>query len=135
MSGIVDVGRNAPRSVLTRAADLLGFWLILSEFSALDLLVIALAALRAASVSVHLLRLQATRLALSGSQFGPESTSRGARSILVRRWRRSTHIRVVSPREGCRLPIDLRDGYNLHGRLDVPVAAWEVQDRSGWPNG
>lgn len=55
MSGTVDVGRNALWSLLARAAGFLGFWLILSEFSAADLLVGALAALMAASVSLHLL--------------------------------------------------------------------------------
>jgi multicomponent Na+:H+ antiporter subunit E len=55
MSGTVDVGRNAPWSLLARAAGLFGFWLILSEFSAVDLLVGALAALMAASVSLRLL--------------------------------------------------------------------------------
>ena len=55
MSGTVAVGRNALWSLLARAAGFLGFWLILSEFSAADLLVGALAALMAASVSLHLL--------------------------------------------------------------------------------
>jgi multicomponent Na+:H+ antiporter subunit E len=42
-------------SLLARAAGFLGFWLILSEFSAVDLLVGVLAALMAASVSLRLL--------------------------------------------------------------------------------
>ena len=55
MSGTVNVGRNAPWSLLARAVGLFGFWLILSEFSAVDLLVGALAALVAALVSRRLL--------------------------------------------------------------------------------
>jgi len=55
MSGTVDVGRNAPWSLLARAAGLFGFWLILSEFSAADLLVGVLAALMASTVSLGLL--------------------------------------------------------------------------------
>jgi multicomponent Na+:H+ antiporter subunit E len=55
MSGTVHVGRNVFRSLLARAAGLLGFWLILSELSAIDLLVGALAALMAASASLYLL--------------------------------------------------------------------------------
>jgi multicomponent Na+:H+ antiporter subunit E len=55
MSGTVDVGRNVLWSLLARAAGFLGFWLILSEFSAVDLLVGALAALMAALVSLRLL--------------------------------------------------------------------------------
>jgi multicomponent Na+:H+ antiporter subunit E len=55
MSGTVDDGRNAPRSLLARAAGLFGFWLILSEFSAADLLVGVLAALMASVVSLRLL--------------------------------------------------------------------------------
>jgi multicomponent Na+:H+ antiporter subunit E len=51
MKGMLDVGRNALWSLLARAAGFLGFWLILSEFSAVDLLVGALAALMAAWVS------------------------------------------------------------------------------------
>lgn len=54
MSG-TKVGRNVSSSLLARAAGFLGFWLILSEFSAVDLLVGALAALMAASVSLRLL--------------------------------------------------------------------------------
>jgi multicomponent Na+:H+ antiporter subunit E len=54
MSG-TDVGRNVLWSLLARAAGFLGFWLILSEFSAVDLLVGALAALMAALVSLRLL--------------------------------------------------------------------------------
>src|SRR6185369_3546633 len=50
-----DVGRNVSSSLLVRTAGLLGFWLILSEFSAVDLLVGALAALMAALVSLRLL--------------------------------------------------------------------------------
>jgi multicomponent Na+:H+ antiporter subunit E len=52
---MLDVGRNVSSSLLVRAAGLLGFWLILSEFSSVDLLVGALAALMAASVSLRLL--------------------------------------------------------------------------------
>jgi multicomponent Na+:H+ antiporter subunit E len=52
---MLDVGRNVSSSLLGRAAGLLGLWLILSEFSAVDLLVGALAALMAASVSLRLL--------------------------------------------------------------------------------
>jgi len=55
MSGTVDVGRNALWSLLARTAGFLGFWLILSEFSAVDLLVGVLAALMAASASLRLL--------------------------------------------------------------------------------
>jgi multicomponent Na+:H+ antiporter subunit E len=55
MSGTVDVSRNALWSLLARAAGFLGFWLILLGFSAVDLLVGALAALMAASVSLRLL--------------------------------------------------------------------------------
>src|SRR5690349_7303286 len=55
MSGTVDVGRNAPWSLLARAAGLFGFWLILSEFGAADLLVGVLAALMASAVSLRLL--------------------------------------------------------------------------------
>jgi multicomponent Na+:H+ antiporter subunit E len=55
MSDRVDVGRNALRSLLARAAGLFGFWLMLSEFSTIDLLVGALAALMAASISLRLL--------------------------------------------------------------------------------
>jgi multicomponent Na+:H+ antiporter subunit E len=55
MSGTVDDGRNAPRSLLARAAGLFGFWLILSEFGAADLLVGVLAALVASAVSLRLL--------------------------------------------------------------------------------
>ena len=55
MSGTVDVGCNALWSLLARAAGFFGFWLILSEFSASDLLVGALAALMAALVSRRLL--------------------------------------------------------------------------------
>jgi multicomponent Na+:H+ antiporter subunit E len=54
MSG-TDVGRNMSSSLLARAAGFLGFWLILSEFSAVDLLVGVLAALMAALVSLRLL--------------------------------------------------------------------------------
>jgi multicomponent Na+:H+ antiporter subunit E len=54
MSG-TDVGRNVLPSLLARAAGLLGFWLILSEFGVVDLLVGALAALMAALVSLRLL--------------------------------------------------------------------------------
>jgi multicomponent Na+:H+ antiporter subunit E len=50
-----DFGRNVSSSLLARAAGFLGFWLIFSEFSAVDLLVGALAALMAASVSFRLL--------------------------------------------------------------------------------
>ena len=50
-----DAGRNVSSSLLARAAGFLGFWLILSEFSAIDLLVGALAALLAALVSLRLL--------------------------------------------------------------------------------
>jgi len=50
-----DVGRNVSSSLLVRTAGLLGFWLILSEFSAVDLLVGAMAALMAAWVSRRLL--------------------------------------------------------------------------------
>lgn len=90
MSGTVDVGRNALWSLLARAAGFLGFWLILSEFSAVDLLVGVLAALMAASASLRLLppeRWTFRPAALAGlrpflgSPFGPESTLRGARSI------------------------------------------------------
>jgi multicomponent Na+:H+ antiporter subunit E len=55
MSGTVDVGRNVLSSLLARAAGFLGFWLILSEFGAADLLVGVLAALMAASTSLRLL--------------------------------------------------------------------------------
>jgi multicomponent Na+:H+ antiporter subunit E len=55
MNGTVDVGRNALWTLLARATGFLGFWLILSEFSAVDLLVGALAALMAAWVSRRLL--------------------------------------------------------------------------------
>jgi len=55
MNDTVDVGRNVLWSLLARAAGFLGFWLILSEFSAVDLLVGALAALMAASASLRLL--------------------------------------------------------------------------------
>jgi multicomponent Na+:H+ antiporter subunit E len=55
MKGMPDVGRNVSSSLPVRTAGLLGFWLILSEFGAADLLVGALAALMAASVSLHLL--------------------------------------------------------------------------------
>ena len=55
MSGTVDVSRNALWSLLARAAGFLGFWLILLGFSAVDLLVGALAALMAALVSLRLL--------------------------------------------------------------------------------
>jgi multicomponent Na+:H+ antiporter subunit E len=54
MSG-TDIGHNALWSLLARAAGFLGFWLILSEFSAVDLLVGVLAALLAAAVSLRLL--------------------------------------------------------------------------------
>jgi multicomponent Na+:H+ antiporter subunit E len=55
MSGTVDIDRHLFRSLLARAAGFLGFWLILSEFSAIDLLMGALAALMAASASLRLL--------------------------------------------------------------------------------
>jgi multicomponent Na+:H+ antiporter subunit E len=55
MSGAANVGRSGLWSLLARAAGFLGFWLILSEFSAVDLLVGALAALMAALVSLRLL--------------------------------------------------------------------------------
>jgi multicomponent Na+:H+ antiporter subunit E len=55
MSDTVDVGRNALWSLLARTAGLFGFWLILSEFSAADVLVGVLAALMAAGVSLRLM--------------------------------------------------------------------------------
>jgi multicomponent Na+:H+ antiporter subunit E len=55
MTGTIDLGRNVLWSLLGRAAGLLGFWLILSEFGAADLLVGTLAALMAASASLRLL--------------------------------------------------------------------------------
>jgi multicomponent Na+:H+ antiporter subunit E len=55
MSGTVDVGRNVLWSLLARAAGFLGFWLILSDFSIVEFLVGAFAALLAAAASVRLL--------------------------------------------------------------------------------
>jgi multicomponent Na+:H+ antiporter subunit E len=53
MSGTVDV--NVLGSLLARAAGLFGFWLILSELSAADVLVGVLAAFMAAFMSLRLL--------------------------------------------------------------------------------
>ena len=55
MSGIIDTDRNAPRGSLARAAGFLGFWLVLSGFSPINLLVGALAAAVATWASLRLL--------------------------------------------------------------------------------
>jgi multicomponent Na+:H+ antiporter subunit E len=69
MSGTIDVGRNVLWSLLARAAGFLGFWLILSDFSAVEFLVGAVAAFLAASASLRLLppgRWQFRPVALAG---------------------------------------------------------------------
>jgi multicomponent Na+:H+ antiporter subunit E len=55
VSGIIDTDRNAPRGSLARAAGFLGFWLVLSGFNPINLLVGALAAAVATWASLRLL--------------------------------------------------------------------------------
>ena len=55
MTSTFDAGRNPPQGSLARAAAFLGFWLVLSGFSPVDVLAGALAAVAAAWASVRLL--------------------------------------------------------------------------------
>jgi len=80
LQSAIDVNHSALRGSLVRAAGFFGFWLVLSGFSLIDLLVGALAAAAATWASLRLLAQGAVALA-SGCSLGP----RAALSASVRR--------------------------------------------------